>query len=102
VSGGSWGYFSFKLEEVADRLIDSRPTTSQYLLRRALGKHLKKCATALHEIEWVDSCDTSPGGEKEALKACFENAVQSIEADEILSELKRLESEIIKLKDTNG
>jgi len=64
MSGGSWDYFYGRLEDVASRLQCERDP-----LRKAFGAHLQKCAKALHDIEWVDSCDCSPGDEVEAIKA---------------------------------
>lgn len=46
-------YFHFKIEEEA-KFAESTP------LRRAFREHLKKIATALHDIEWVD---LDPGAE---------------------------------------
>jgi hypothetical protein len=41
-------------------------------LRRAFAKHLLLVATAMHEIEWADSGDTSPGDHDEAaIAACL-------------------------------
>ena len=37
-------------------------------LRRVFGAHLKNVATALHDIEWVDSGDYGAGDELEAIK----------------------------------
>ena len=64
MSGGSWDYFYGRLEEVASRLQCERDP-----LRKAFGSHLQKCAKALHDIEWVDSQDCSPGDEVNAIKA---------------------------------
>ena len=64
MSGGSWDYFYGRLEDVASRLQCERDP-----LRKAFGAHLQKCAKALHDIEWVDSCDCLPGDEVKAIKA---------------------------------
>ena len=56
MSGGSWDYFYGRLGDVASRLQCERDP-----LRKAFGLHLQKCAKALHDIEWVDSQDCSPG-----------------------------------------
>ena len=66
MSGGSWDYFYGRLEEVASRLQCERDP-----LRKAFGSHLQKCAKALHDIEWVDSCDCLPGDEVKAIKAAL-------------------------------
>ncbi len=62
--------------------------------RKAFGKHLHLVAEALYDIEWVDSCDKSPGDEVESilriisirdvLGASLENA------QEMVSELQDL------------
>lgn len=39
--------------------------------RRAFRKHLQLVAQALHDIEWVDSCDYGPGDENDAIRACI-------------------------------
>lgn len=66
MSGGSWDYFYGRLEEVASRLQCERDP-----LRKAFGSHLQKCAKALHDIEWVDSCDCGPGDDVKAIKAAL-------------------------------
>lgn len=54
MSGGSWDYFCFRCDDVAEKLCnDASP------LRRAFGEHMKLIAHAMHEIEWVDSGDKS-------------------------------------------
>jgi hypothetical protein len=66
MSGGSWDYVGDKVHDPADRLLkESCP------YRRALGRRLKLIAVALHEIEWVDSGDTSPGDEMSAVRAAL-------------------------------
>lgn len=66
MSGGSWDYLTFKVDEAAARLDDSRDP-----LRRAFGQHLHKVAKALHDIEWNDSGDGSPD-EPGSLRACLQ------------------------------
>lgn len=41
--------------------------------RRAFAEHLTLVAKALHDIEWVDSSDFSPGEENAAIRACVGN-----------------------------
>ena len=66
MSGGSWEYVYHRVEEIARRLERERTT-----LRRALGEHLRLVATALHDIEWVDSGDMSDGADDAAIRACL-------------------------------
>jgi hypothetical protein len=64
MSGGSMNYLYSKLENDAD----FRQTTPE---RKAFALHLQKVAKALHDIEWVDSCDYGPGDDSEAIRACL-------------------------------
>ncbi len=64
MSGGSMNYLYCKLENDAD----FKQTTPE---RKAFALHLVKVAKALHDIEWVDSCDYRPGDESEAIRACL-------------------------------
>lgn len=65
MSGGSMNYLYCRVENDAT-FEQSTP------LRRAFKAHLTKVAKALHEIEWADSGDTSPGDHDEAaIAACL-------------------------------
>lgn len=94
MSGGSWDYVSEKFLDVGNRLESSAPHVSCYLLRRALGKQVQLIASALHAIEWVDSCDWSDGDERAALEKCFKEPGQQVEARELLVEIERLKVEV--------
>ena len=50
MSGGSWDYVCYKIDEAADNLIHERCPE-----RRALGHLMHKVGKAMHDIEWVDS-----------------------------------------------
>jgi hypothetical protein len=63
MSGGSWGYLYFKMDEAADTLIEDKDP-----LRKAFGKKMKLIAAAMHDIEWVDSGDYENGEEVEAIE----------------------------------
>lgn len=90
MSGGSWDYFYGRLEDVALRLQCERDP-----LRKAFGSHLQKCAKALHDIEWVDSCDCSPGDEVKAIKAVLGHDCHAL----VLSESrKQAEAALEQLK----
>lgn len=67
MSGGSWEYFYSRLDNVADQLIGQEDP-----LRILLGHRLKLCAEALHDIEWVDSCDYSKGDDHASIKVALE------------------------------
>lgn len=68
MSGGSMDYLYSKVEEAASQMRGGNP------LREAFKAHLEKVAKALHDIEWVDSCDYGDGDENEAIRAVFQHA----------------------------
>ena len=59
-------YLYQQVDEAADQLLRDR-----ILERRLFAGLLKKVAKALHDIEWVDSCDYSTNDELDAIKACL-------------------------------
>jgi hypothetical protein len=65
MSGGSMNYLYSKLEHNATFSTDTPE-------RKAFKAHLAKVAKALHDIEWVDSCDMGPGDENAAIRACLQ------------------------------
>ena len=92
MSGGEWDYVYGKFYDVAVRLAESKSP-----LRRALGNHIELIAKAMHDIEWVDSGDTEPGSEREAIEAVFGGLAESKEIEiliadgrEIVEQLKEL------------
>ena len=93
MSGGSWDYISFKVDEAVDRLLVSHDP-----LRRAFGKQLKLCAKALHDIEWVDSNDTSPGDERPAIEAALGVGVHALELAEVQQAIEVLIAQYQELK----
>ena len=58
-------YFYFEV----DRFIESKLLDANSPRRRAFVEHLKLVSKALHDIEWVDSGDSVPGSEDEAIDA---------------------------------
>lgn len=64
MSGGSYDYIYFKIEELAQQFLEQDDP-----LRKQLGEHLKLVAKALHDIEWVDSGDYGIGDDVAAIKA---------------------------------
>lgn len=85
MSGGSWDYCYQNVNEVADRLcISPNP------LRRAFGRHVALVAKALHDIEWVDSCDYSEGDEVDAIYAVLGERVVERELQEVRADVARL------------
>ena len=79
MSGGSWDYMYQRLDDAADRLQCEKDA-----LRRAFGQHVKLVAKALHDIEWVDSCDYGKGDELPAIKA-----VLGVQQDALVLEIVR-------------
>lgn len=63
MSGGSMDYVYGRVESI--RFDAHTPE------RAAFAAHLQLVAQALHDIEWVDSCDYSPGDENAAIRACI-------------------------------
>lgn len=88
MSGGSWDYFCYKCDDVADRLRSSRDP-----IRRAFGAHMAKVAAAMKAIEWHDSRDTSDSGEAE-IRACLQpgDELAEVVADgrEVMARLEAL------------
>lgn len=68
MSGGSLDYVYRKVEEAAD----SMPRTP---LHQAFADHLRLVAQALHDTEWVMSCDYGKGYEEAAIRAVLSNGV---------------------------
>lgn len=63
MSGGSYDYVCYKIDDAASDLIgQSCPE------RRALGHLMLKIGKAMHAIEWVDSGDKGRGDEMEAIR----------------------------------
>ena len=73
MSGGSYDYVYSKIEDI---IINS--STPE---RIAFQKHLKLVAKAMKDIEWVDSCDKSPGDESEAIRKCLSPIAVVSESD---------------------
>lgn len=88
MSGGSYEYAYHRIEELA---ADIRATTA---LRKAFKAHLVKVAKACHDIEWVDSCDYSPGDEDDAIRACLGEATDALVLAEVLAEAKKIHGDL--------
>lgn len=67
MSGGSYDYACFKVENMAESLRH----TNEDPRRAAFKKLLTLVADAMHDIEWVDSCDYGKGDDHAAIDACF-------------------------------
>lgn len=83
MSGGSLNYAYSRVDEVANE-VRMRAETN---LHRAFAAHLRKVATALHDLEWVLSDDYAPGDEIEAIKAVVTQKEEVEEAKRMATEL---------------
>jgi len=93
MSGGSYDYVYHK---IADITIEKTRDNKRRLLFQNL---LKLVADAMHDIEWVDSCDYGEGEENKALDAVFnflkgdlETKWKSLAYDEIVKVIESNEA----------
>ena len=79
MSGGSMNYLYSKI----DYDLESSPFERNTPQREAFWHHMQKVIKALHDIEWVDSCDMSPGDENEEIEVCLNSSefLQSVIAE---------------------
>lgn len=92
MSGGSWDYMYQKLEEAADRLkADKKP------LRRAFGAHVAKVAKALHDVEWVDSCDYGENDELPAIEAVLGKNAKALEIEIVKDDARKIIEQLERL-----
>lgn len=90
-------YLFSKVEDVALWLKEEKDP-----YRAMFGNHLLKVARALHEIEWVDSCDKSYPDDINAIKQVFDNpdelalSVALDRAQETINELKSIREQCIR------
>ena len=92
MSGGSWDYFYSKCEDAANNLeAEASP------LRRAFGAHMQLVAKAMHDIEWVDSCDMGRGDDRKAMQAVLGDAADIREIEVLLSDGRKVIDALEKL-----
>ena len=70
MSGGEYDYAYARVEEFAQH-----PNLARTPERRAFATLLSDVAEAMHDIEWVDSCDYSPGDENAAIERCLSKEI---------------------------
>ena len=70
MSGGSLDYVYRKVEQAACDVL-ARADRPEH---RAFAEHLMKVSKALHDLEWVWSCDYGRGDELEAINAVISPA----------------------------
>lgn len=75
MSGGSHDYAYNRVADMANCL----DHLGQSPLRRAFAEHLRLVSKAMHDVEWVDSCDYSPGGDDDAIRAVLGAAAPLLE-----------------------
>jgi hypothetical protein len=99
MSGGSLDYGQYKLDEMADNIC----SRSRKPIHRAFATHLRKVGKAVHDLEWMFSCDTSAGDEIEAIKSVISPSdilTQATQDAEImLGELKEAIKEAAQIKE---
>jgi len=91
MSGGSYDYLSFKIEDACDTLDDSKSP-----LRRAFAQQLRMYADAMRAIEWVDSGDWADGDEIAAIEAAMGSNAKSAALKELLEEARSIKNELEK------
>jgi hypothetical protein len=67
MSGGSYNYECFRVHDVAEQIRNTNTDPR----RAAFQKLLLLVSDAMHDIEWVDSCDYGPGDDHAAIDAVF-------------------------------
>lgn len=101
MSGGSYDYLCFKIDEAANRLTSYSDHSDTYH-RQKFAELLKLVGKAMHDIEWVDSCDCGPGDEVEAIEACFkficgpENFELFLKKSDVYKQIQALTQEFLK------
>lgn len=93
MSGGSWDYVYGKVQDAAESLQQSPDA-----LRRAFGNHLILCAKAMHDIEWVDSCDYGKGQERPAIEAVLGAPAHVLELEQVQQAIEVLIAQYQELK----
>jgi hypothetical protein len=97
VSGGSYDYAFRTVQDVASQIRSRHPDSPMHL---AFAAHLELVAKAMHDVEWVDSCDYGRGDDVEAIRAVISPAAEvtaiAARAETIRAEL---ESAIARSRD---
>ena len=91
MSGGSYDYLCYKMEDAVESLINDKNP-----LRRAFAKRLQLFATAMHDIEWVDSDDCSPGDDEKTIKLALGDESDALALQEVIAAAKAIKEELIK------
>lgn len=67
MSGGSYDYVCWKIESLEQDIQNQEKDPR----RAAFAKLMGLVGKAMHDIEWVDSCDFAPGDEHASIDAVF-------------------------------
>jgi len=92
MSGGSWDYLYQKMNEASASL-----KASTMPERRAFGELMGRCAKAMHDIEWVDSCDKSEGDEIASIRAALEPVASASILAEAVKDGERIAKRLSEL-----
>lgn len=93
MSGGSYDYVCYKIDEAADQLVNQACPE-----RRALGHLMHKIGKAMHDIEWVDSCDYTKGDEMASIREVL-NGVHKQPLELLMDDAKQLISDLRRFTD---
>jgi hypothetical protein len=95
MSGGSYDYLCYKMEDAGQRLIAKH----QPAYRRAFGELMMKCAKAMHDVEWADSGDKGTGDDEETIMDCIHfSDVLRVAVEDAIETMEELEALIKKAK----
>lgn len=73
MSGGSYSYAYLRLDEFIEAMeVAKFPDDVNIPIRREFAKHLRLVSEAMMAIEWVDSGDSSPPHDADAIRRCLE------------------------------
>jgi hypothetical protein len=72
MSGGSYNYVCYKIEEFAREIRYQEGPGEIHEYRKRFSDLVKDVAKVAKEIEWADSCDTSQEDCHKAIKEFFE------------------------------
>ena len=92
MSGGSWDYFCHKCADVAAEL-----ESEACPLRRSFGAHMQLVAKAMHDVEWVDSCDMGKGDDLESMRKVLGEGADIKEIQVLLSDGRKIVDALEKL-----
>jgi len=70
MSGSSYDYAYQRVNQFMEDM-HGRGPKGETPLRLAFKSLLECVSAAMHDIEWVDSCDYSPGDEDDAIRRCL-------------------------------